>query len=77
MAYLKISTPEATARDIVIHADKCGGMENTATVINELVTKIDSKKLLKLVSQSKEITWVQRLGYLLELADEKEITKKA
>jgi predicted transcriptional regulator of viral defense system len=73
---LKISTPEATARDIVIYADKCGGIENASTVINDLVEKIDSKKLLKLVSQSKEITWVQRLGYLLELADEKEITKK-
>ena len=73
---LKISTPEATARDIVIYADKCGGIENTSTVINGLVGKIDSKKLLKLASQSKEITWVQRLGYLLELVDEKEITEK-
>jgi predicted transcriptional regulator of viral defense system len=68
------STPEATAMDIVIYANRCGGLDNTLAVLTDLVEKIDSKKLLKLVSESEEITWVQRLGYLLESINAKQIS---
>jgi predicted transcriptional regulator of viral defense system len=74
--YLTVSTPEATAKDIVIYANRCGGIENTLDVLRDLVEKIDVKKLLQLVSKSKEITWVQRLGYLLELGNAKEISDR-
>jgi predicted transcriptional regulator of viral defense system len=74
--YLTVSTPEATARDIVIYANRCGGIENTLDILRDLVEKIDVKKLLKLVSKSKEITWVQRLGYLLESENINEISEK-
>lgn len=68
------STPEATAMDIVIYANRCGGLDNTLVVLTDLVEKIDSNRLLKLVSESKEITWVQRLGYLLELINAKKLS---
>jgi predicted transcriptional regulator of viral defense system len=74
--YIVVSTPEATAMDIVIYANRCGGLDNTFSVLTDLVDKIDTKKLLKLVSQSEEITWVQRLGYLLESINAKKISNE-
>lgn len=73
-SFITASTPEATAMDIVIYANRCGGLDNTLAVLTDLVDKIDSKKLLTLVSQSKQITWVQRLGYLLESINAKKIS---
>lgn len=70
-----VSTAEATAMDIVIYANRCGGLDNTLTVLTDLWGKIDSKKLLKLAKQSEEITWVQRLGYLLESINAKKISE--
>ncbi|MHB1947410.1 MAG: type IV toxin-antitoxin system AbiEi family antitoxin [Gammaproteobacteria bacterium] len=62
-----VSTPEATIMDLIIYADRSGGLDNTLTVLKDLAKKISLNKLLKLIKQSKEITWAQRLGYLLEL----------
>jgi predicted transcriptional regulator of viral defense system len=63
---ITVSTPEVTAMDLVIYANRCGGMDNVLTVLTDLVDKLDSKKLAQLASKTKEITWVQRLGYLLD-----------
>lgn len=68
---ITISTPEATAMDLIIYAHRCGGMDNVFSVLSDLIDKIDQKKLHKLVSGSKEIPWMQRLGYILDLLDAK------
>lgn len=62
-----VSSTEATAMDIVTYPHRCGGIENVLTVLSELVKKLDENKLIHLVSITDEITWVQRLGYLLDL----------
>lgn len=62
-----VSTPEATAMDMVTYPDRCGGLDNVLTVLTDLVKKLDADKLLKLSSNTDEITWVQRLGYLLDI----------
>ena len=65
--YLKISTPAATAFDLVGYARHAGGLDNVATVLAELVGKIKSKELVGMARFS-PITWAQqRLGYLLDL----------
>ena len=62
---LKISTPEATALDLIGYVSQCGGLDNVATILTELAEKIDPARLRELAVLS-PIAWVQRLGYLME-----------
>jgi predicted transcriptional regulator of viral defense system len=64
---IAVSTPEATAIDMVSYPNRCGGLDNVLTVLTDLVKKMDADKLQKLASTAEEITWVQRLGFLLDL----------
>ena len=65
---IRVSTPEATAVDLVGYYRHVGGLDQAATILSELAEQIDPQKLLMAV-QTGPITWAQRLGYLLELAD--------
>lgn len=62
-----VSTPEATAIDMVTYPNRCGGIDNVLTVLTDLVKKMDADKLQTLSSATDEVTWIQRLGYLLDL----------
>lgn len=66
---VKISTPEATALDLIGYVRHCAGLDNVATVIAELSEKIDSKRLIEVAGYS-PVAWVQRLGYLPDLLEE-------
>jgi predicted transcriptional regulator of viral defense system len=72
--YLKVSTPEATAFDVVGYPRHAAGLDNAATVLAELAEKIDSRKLVQVAGLS-PIAWSQRLGYLLELAGGEKMAK--
>jgi predicted transcriptional regulator of viral defense system len=65
---LLVSTPEATALDLVGYEQQSGGLNLVATVLSELAEKIDPEKLAKAASAA-PIVWAQRLGYLLEHVD--------
>jgi predicted transcriptional regulator of viral defense system len=60
-----VSTPEATAFDLVGYPGHAGGMSNVATILAELAEKLDAQKLLAETARS-PLPWTQRLGYLLE-----------
>ena len=64
---MRVSSQEATALEIVGYADQCGGLDNVASVLSELVESLDQKKLLE-AARLCPVVWSQRLGYLLELA---------
>jgi len=64
--YLKISTPEGTAMDLMKYPKQSGGLNHITTVLTELVEVIEPDKLLALAKQSKSTIWIQRLGYLLD-----------
>jgi predicted transcriptional regulator of viral defense system len=64
---MRVSSPEATALELVGYADQCGGLDNVASVLSELVESLDPKKLLEAARLCPAV-WSQRLGYLLELA---------
>ena len=64
---IAVSTPEATAIDMVTYPNRCGGLDNVLTVLTDLVKKMDADKLKQLASNTDEVTWIQRLGYLLDL----------
>ncbi len=65
---VKVSTPEATAFDLVGYVKQSGGFDQITTVLAELAEEIDPDALRALAPQI-PISWVQRLGYLLELAE--------
>jgi len=64
--YLKIATPEVTAMDLFLYPHRAGGLNHIATILGELVETINMDALLKLVTVSKQKSWIQRLGYVLE-----------
>ena len=68
-----VSTPEATAIDLVGYQHRAGGLDQVATILSELAEKIDPGKLAA-AAQTAPIPWAQRLGYLLEHI---EVGKKA
>jgi len=63
--FLRISSPEATAFDLVGYPERCGGLDNVATVLGELAENLDPERLAALGSLS-PVPWAQRLGYLLD-----------
>ena len=63
--HIAISTPEATAFDLVGYPQHAGGIDNVATVLAELAEKLDDAVLASLAPLS-PVPWAQRLGHLLE-----------
>lgn len=62
---MRVSSPEATAFDLVRFARSAGHLNNVATVLGELAEKLDSGALAK-TARSYAAPETQRLGYLLE-----------
>jgi predicted transcriptional regulator of viral defense system len=65
---LRVSTPEATAFDLVGYPGHAGGLSNVATILSELAETMDAEKLLAETAHS-PLPWTQRLGYLLECVE--------
>jgi len=63
--YMNVSTVELTVLDLVRYPRASGGLDNIATIISDLGSRIDSAKLAAL-SPKFERSVAQRLGYLLE-----------
>lgn len=65
--YIKMSTPEATALDLVQYYKSIGYWGLIGTALSELSMKLDSKRLFEAAKQGKyETATLQRLGYLLD-----------
>jgi predicted transcriptional regulator of viral defense system len=62
---MRVSTPEATAFDLVGYPSHAGGLSNVATILSELAENMDADKLRAETTHS-PLPWTQRLGYLLE-----------
>lgn len=72
---LRVASPEATALELVGYADQSGGLDNVASVLTELVEVLDADRLIAEVARS-PIAWAQRLGYLLDLTDHRDLADK-
>jgi hypothetical protein len=68
--YMRVSSPEATAFDLVGYLNRSAGLNNTATVLAELDESLRSGPLAE-VAKLSPVAWAQRLGCLLELQDRK------
>jgi predicted transcriptional regulator of viral defense system len=60
-----VSTPEATAVDLVGYYNHVGGLDQVATILGELADNLDPDKLVA-AAQTAPVPWAQRLGYLLD-----------
>ncbi len=63
---MQVSTPETTVVDLVRFSKSAGGLDNVATIIAELSSALDPKRLLAAVRLVHDVPNVQRLGYLLD-----------
>ena len=61
-----VSSPEATAIDLVGYHRHAGGLDQVATVLSELAERIDPQELT-MAAATAPVSWSQRLGYLLTL----------
>lgn len=60
---VRVSTPEATAADLVRYADAAGGLNLVATVLAELAPRL---KPAALPAAASDLATAQRLGHLLD-----------
>ena len=71
---IRVASPEATALELVGYADQCAGLDYVISVLAELVDVLD-KRRLKADAKNCPVAWVQRLGYLLDLAGYEKIAE--
>lgn len=70
---IQVSTPEATALDLVGYQQQAGGLDQVVTILSELAERIDPQKLA-IAARTAPLPWAQRLGHLLEQAGAAEKT---
>ncbi len=63
---MQVSTPEATAIDLLRYVSAAGGLSNVATVLAELAERTDGRRLADAAEIDGELANAQRLGYLLD-----------
>jgi predicted transcriptional regulator of viral defense system len=63
---MRVATPETTALDLVRFHRASGHLGNVATVLAELSSSLDPKKLLAAVRLVGDVPNARRLGYLLD-----------
>lgn len=63
---MRVSSPEATALDLVHYLEPAGSMDNVATVLRELAEQLEPQQLVSLAADAPSVE-VRRLGYLLDL----------
>ncbi len=69
---MAVSTPEATALDVVRFPRAAGQWNNIATVLVELAENMDPHRLIR-AAGLRQLPDVQRLGYLLDLLEEERL----
>lgn len=73
--YINISSAELTALDLVKYQSNVGGMNRVVSVLSELVDEMKSGKLREILESEKvSITSLQRLGYILDKLEEKNLS---
>lgn len=63
---LPVSTPEATALDLVRYANRIGGADAVITILQELAESLDPVRLRDIAVTETERASIQRLGWFLD-----------
>ncbi len=73
---LRVSTPEATALDLLRYLDAAGQLGHVATVLSELAERMDPGRTVEAVKIDGSLPNAQRLGYLLDLVGADEASER-
>ena len=71
--YMRVSTPEATALDLIRYYENVGYYGNVITVLSELADVMTAQRLVSAAKSGVELAVVQRLGYFFELLDKSKL----
>ena len=71
--FIKVSSLELTALDLVTYFDRIGGLNRVATVLEELAEQMNKDRLVQAAKRYGNISTVQRLGFLLETLGKNEL----
>jgi hypothetical protein len=74
-APLCVSTPEATAFDLVRYASSAGGIERAAETIRPFLSKLRVRELKQVLVAENEIATAQRLGFIMDVAGAKKLAQ--
>lgn len=66
--HIFVSSPEATALDLIRYARSIGGLDRVMTVLQELGESMSSARLIAAVKAEGNLVCAQRLGWLMEKA---------
>ncbi len=64
--YLKVSSPELTAIDLVQFESRVGGLNRVTTVLDELADRMEVASLQRLANKEFPAAHLQRLGFILD-----------
>lgn len=73
---IQVSTPAATALDLVAYERSIGGLNRVLTVLQELGESIERADLVKAAQASQRLAHIQRVGWLLDKAGHEPVTGK-
>jgi predicted transcriptional regulator of viral defense system len=73
---IAVSSPAATALDLVAYERRIGGLDRVLTVLQELGESIAPDGLVEAVKADGRLPQIQRLGWLLDKAGHKRLTGK-
>ncbi len=71
--YMQVSTPEATALDLVRYSFEIGGLSPVAIVIAELAENLKPRELVE-AAKAFELSVVQRFGIILDKLNERRLS---
>jgi len=74
--YMRISNAAVTAIDLVAYSGRVGGLDRVLTVLQELSEKITPDMLVEAANKEKQMSYVQRLGWLLEKSGKGDLVSK-
>jgi len=63
-----VSSPEATAIDLIHYAKSIGGLDRVLTVFQELGEEMEPGKIIAFVQKERNLPCIQRMGWLMEKA---------
>jgi predicted transcriptional regulator of viral defense system len=69
-----VSTPEATALDLVAYPHQVGGLAVVIKTLRQLALKLKARALFEQASRAGEMPHIQRLGLLLDQLDQTKLT---
>jgi predicted transcriptional regulator of viral defense system len=72
--YITVSTPAATAMDLIRFERRIGGLDRVLTVLIELQEAIMPDDLRNAIDCERSLSIIQKLGYLMEMTDNIELT---